>query len=259
MTQLPTVIAGPCVMESYGLMLDVGQHMKELTRRLGFKYVFKSSFEKANRSSLDSFRGPGLADGLALLDRLKSEINVQTTTDIHEASQAETVSKVADIIQIPALLSRQTPLIVAAAETGKVVNVKRGQFIAPNRVGMILEKIRSVSDRPVIITERGSFNGYEDLVVDFRTLSEARLAGALAGFDATHSVQTPASRVSESGGNPEYIWPFARAAAAIGVDYLFFETHPEPTRALSDGACMLPLDQIEAVLHDVKQLCLALS
>ena len=249
---LPTIIAGPCAMESYELMHEVAVHMTQLSGDLGFKYVFKSSFEKANRSSVNSFTGPGIYAGIRLLSRLKDDLGVATTTDIHEPNHAKLLSDVVDIIQIPALLSRQTALIVAAGETQRVVNIKRGQFMAPWKIHLLLEKMRSVSDRELIITERGSFNGYEDLIVDFRTLIESRALGVSSGFDATHSVQRPSSRESDSGGSPEYIPFFASAAAAIGVDYLFFETHPDPSCALSDGACMLPLQEMERVLKQVK-------
>lgn len=256
MTSLPTIIAGPCAAESFGLMRETAEEMKSLTTSLGFDYVFKSSFEKANRSSVRSYTGPGIQDGLSSLGRTASEVGVKTTTDIHEAWQAEYAAKVVDILQIPALLSRQTPLIVAAAQTGLPVNVKRGQFMAPWKLHHIREKIRSVSSSEVIITERGTMNGYSDLVVDFRTLIEAREAGCSSGFDATHSVQQPSASDDGSGGNPKYIADFAFAATAIGVDYLFFETHPDPSSAKSDGSCMIPLAEMARVLTRVKEIAL---
>ena len=257
MHRLPTIIAGPCAAESFELMTDIALEMKSITSSLGFPYVFKSSFEKANRSSFSSYVGPGIDEGLTFLARVAQAVGVRTTTDIHEPWQAEPASKVVDILQIPALLSRQTPLILAAAKTQLPVNVKRGQFMAPWKVHLIKEKVRSVSDAEVIITERGTMNGYSDLVVDFRTLVEAREAGCSAGFDATHSVQLPSVGDIESGGNPKYISSFALAAAAIGVDFLFFETHPDPAAAKSDGACMIPLGNMGAVLAAVKATVLA--
>ena len=249
-----TVIAGPCAMESYNLMLEVADQMNNLCGEFGFNYVFKSSFSKANRSSKDSYRGPGIEQGREWLLRLRNETGIRTTTDVHEIWQVDELGDAVDIFQIPALLSRQTELIEAAGASRKSVNIKRGQFMAPWNVRLAIEKATFAGAHEVIVTERGTMNGYDDLVVDFRTLLEARKAGARAGFDATHSVQRPTREGASSGGNPEYIKPFALAATAIGVDYLFFETHPRVEEALSDGTCMLPLSSMRSTLNNVAKV-----
>lgn len=259
MKSLPTIIAGPCSMESIEMMNQVAKEASVICGALGFDYIFKSSFLKANRSSLNSYTGPGLEKGIEMLRNIRGEVGVMTTTDIHEPWQAAAVAPVVDVIQVPALLSRQTDLILAASSQGRIVNIKKGQFMSPWKLDLVVEKARSESPPDIILTERGSFYGYEDLVIDFRALEYIRRTGALVGFDATHSIQTPSSEISSSGGNPEFIQPFSVAAAIMGVDYLFFETHPNPAEALSDGACMLRLDMLEETLVRVKAVIQALS
>lgn len=255
MSSLPTVIAGPCSMESLEVMRTVAAQMSEITFDLGFNYIFKSSFKKANRSSGSSYRGPGIEQGKDWLNSIAHEFKCQVTTDIHEVADATFLAETVDVLQIPALLSRQTELIEAAGRTGRVVNIKRGQFMAPWKVQLAADKAIRAGAADVIITERGSMNGYDDLIVDFRTLVEARKFGLKAGFDATHSVQKPTLLDTSSGGNPEYIEHFARAAAVIGVDYLFFETHPNPSGALSDGTCMIPLNRMRETLESIRVIC----
>jgi 2-dehydro-3-deoxyphosphooctonate aldolase (KDO 8-P synthase) len=253
--KLPTIIAGPCAMESQDLMLTVASKASEICEKYGFEYVFKSSFSKANRSSLNSYTGPGLDLGMEWLRRVRDEVGVLTTTDIHEPWHAEKVREAVDIIQVPALLSRQTDLVIAASSQGKVVNIKKGQFLSPWKLDSLYEKAASQNPPGIIVTERGSSFGYEDVVVDFRSLPMIRSTGASVGFDATHSIQTPGSNGKNSGGRPEFIHPLAMAATAVGVDYLFFETHPNPSIALSDGECMLDFSFFDSMLKDVKAIC----
>lgn len=257
MKKLPAIIAGPCAMESLGLMKEVAAEALQVCTELGFDYIFKSSFQKANRSQKDSFQGPGLETGVKYLESIKSEFGCKVTTDVHEVWQIQPLTEVLDVFQIPALLSRQTPLISSAAATGKAINIKRGQFMAPWKIDGPIGKAKEAGASEIIITERGSMNGYEDLVVDFRTLVLARERGVSAGFDGTHSTQTPASKSDRSGGRPEFIDPYVRAATAIGVDYIFLETHPEPADAKSDGDCMLPLSQLKNTLVQIKALSMA--
>jgi 2-dehydro-3-deoxyphosphooctonate aldolase (KDO 8-P synthase) len=250
----PTIIAGPCSMESPELMHEVATELKVICEELGFKYIFKSSYDKANRSSINSFRGPGLQQGLKWLAEIKSSLGIPVTTDVHESNQVEAVASVADVIQIPALLSRQTDLILAAAQTGLPTNIKKGQFMAPNDVGNVVAKFRSSSEAELIITERGTAFGYNNLVVDFRSLITMRKFGAKIGYDATHSIQRPVANGQDSGGDPELIPYLAGAAALIGVDYLFLETHPNSAKALSDGACMLETSKFKNLLMAVNQI-----
>ncbi|MGM0508329.1 MAG: 3-deoxy-8-phosphooctulonate synthase [Fusobacteriota bacterium] len=243
-----TLIAGPCAIESEELVMEVAGKIKEITDRLNIDFVFKSSFDKANRSSIKSFRGPGLEKGLEILKKVKDKYNVPVITDIHEPWQAEKMAKVVDIIQIPAFLSRQTDLLVAAAKTGKPLNVKKGQFLAPWDMGNVVKKLEESENENIMLCERGAMFGYNNLVVDMRSLIEMREYGYPIVFDATHSVQKPGGKGETTGGNREYVFPLMRAALAIGVDAIFAEVHPNPDQALSDGPNMLKLDDLEEIL-----------
>lgn len=248
------LIAGPCVLESLDLSLRIAERLKEIASSSGVSLVFKASFDKANRTSLHSSRGPGLEKGLAMLDQIRRQFDVPVTTDIHESSQAEPVGRVCDLIQIPAFLARQTDLLLAAAATGKGVNVKKGQFMAPEDMRHVVDKLHGAGCRNVLLCERGTFFGYGRLVNDFRSLPQMRDLGVPVVFDATHSVQEPGGRGATTGGNRQMVEPLARAAVAVGVDGLFFETHPNPEQSPSDGPNMLPLDQFADVLHRLLQI-----
>ena len=245
------LIAGPCVLESPERALMIGKRVKEITDRLGIPYVYKSSFDKANRSSIKSFRGPGLEEGLEILQAIKKELAVPVLTDIHEPEQAEPVAEVVDILQIPAFLCRQTDLLLAAAETGKIVNVKKGQFLAPWDMGKVIDKLLSTGNEKILLTERGVSFGYNNLVVDMTSLPVMRDFGYPVVFDATHSVQRPGARGESSGGDRGFVPYLSRAAAAVGIDALFMEVHDNPEEALSDGPNMLYLDELEEVLREV--------
>lgn len=242
------LIAGPCVIESEALTLSIACRLKEIVAGLPVQLVFKASFDKANRTSASAFRGAGLEIGLAMLARVKSETGLPVTTDIHESHQAQPVAAVCDLLQIPAFLARQTDLLVAAATTGRAVNVKKGQFLAPWDMKNVLEKLNAAGCRDVLLCERGTFFGYGRLVNDMRALPQMQALGAPVIFDATHSVQEPGGLGAATGGNRAMVEPLARAAAAIGVDGLFFEVHPDPDRAPSDGPNMLRLEDFPAVL-----------
>jgi 2-dehydro-3-deoxyphosphooctonate aldolase (KDO 8-P synthase) len=248
------VIAGPCVIESAELCLAVGRHVKSVCDRLGLAYVFKASFDKANRSSNASFRGPGLTDGLVVLDRIRKDLAVPVLTDVHEPEQADVAAKVVDILQVPAFLARQTDLLLACGRTGRIVNVKKGQFMSPQEMGLAVEKIRSCGNENVMLTERGTFFGYNRLVNDFTALPVMKGFGVPVVFDVTHSTQQPAALGTQSGGNPQYSPMLARAAVAAGVDGLFLECHPDPKHAKSDAATMLSLDAVEPLLTSCKQI-----
>lgn len=248
------VIAGPCVIESRDLCLQVAETVKDICTRLGLGFLFKASFDKANRSSLASFRGPGLEKGLEILEEVRRRVEVPVLTDIHEAHQAEAVAKVVDVLQIPAFLCRQTDLVVSAARTGKVVNVKKGQFLAPWDMKNVVEKVTATGNRRLLLTERGTSFGYNTLVVDLRSLAILRTFGFPVVFDATHSVQVPGGLGHASGGQREFVPLLSRAAAATGVDALFLEVHPDPDRALSDGPNMWPLHRLEALLSQIRDL-----
>src|SRR5947207_9271655 len=248
------VIAGPCVIESRELCLTVGSRVKSICEKLGLNYIFKASFDKANRSSNSTFRGPGLQDGLVILDAVKRELGVPVLTDIHESDQAAVAAQVVDVLQIPAFLARQTDLLVAAARTGKRINVKKGQFMSPQEMGNAVEKIRSAGGKNVLLTERGTFFGYNRLVNDFTGLAVMKTFGCPVVFDITHSTQQPAGLGNQSGGNPQYSPLLARAAVAAGVEGLFLECHPEPKKAKSDAATMLALDQVAPLLESVAQI-----
>ena len=245
------LIAGPCVIESEELTLAIARRLKELTADLPVQLVFKASFDKANRTSGAAFRGAGLDAGLAVLAAVKRAVGVPVTTDIHESQQAAPAAEVCDLLQIPAFLARQTDLLVAAAQTGKAVNVKKGQFMAPWDMKNVLAKLNAAGCANVLLCERGTFFGYGRLVNDMRALPEMRSLGAPVVFDATHSVQEPGGLGAATGGNRAMVEPLARAAAAIGVDGLFFEVHPDPDHAPSDGPNMLRLDDFRGVLDRV--------
>jgi len=242
-------IAGPCVMESDEVCLRVAETLAAVADRLGMAVAFKSSFDKANRTSGTSYRGPGMEVGLKILERVKSVSGLPVVTDVHEPSQATIAAEVADMLQIPAFLCRQTDLIRAAGATGRPVNLKKGQFASPQVMHEAVRKARDAGAGGVAVTERGAFFGYDDLVVDMRFFSVMRGTDALLIFDATHSVQRPAGLGDRSGGRREFVRPLALAAVAAGADGLFIETHPNPEEALCDGPVMLPLDSLEALLR----------
>ena len=249
------VIAGPCVIEDRDVLLEVGKTVRELQD--GFPehtFIFKSSFDKANRSSIHSYRGPGLEKGLELLLEVKEKFSLPITTDIHESWQAEPVGEVVDVVQIPAFLCRQTDLLVAAAKTGKTVNVKKGQFMAPWDMGNVVEKLKVSGAKEVWLTERGTVFGYNNLVVDFRSLPIMKRFGVKVFYDATHSVQKPGGLGKSSGGDREFVPYLSRAAVSVGVDGLFFEVHPEPERALSDGPNMLNLEEFKTLIGRLFEL-----
>lgn len=245
------LIAGPCVIEGYERSLKIGKAIKAIADRLGVPYIFKASFDKANRSSYASFRGPGLEDGLAILKQIKQELGVPVVSDIHDVSQVEPAAEVLDILQIPAFLSRQTDLVYKAALTGKVVNVKKGQFLAPNDMKNVVTKMREAGNENILLTERGASFGYNNLVVDMRGLAIMRSFGYPVVFDATHSVQLPGGAGTSSTGQREFVSYLTRAAVAVGIDALFMEVHDNPPEALCDGPNMLYIDQLEDLLKDV--------
>lgn len=247
----PLLIAGPCVIESEELCLMVADQMKNIAAQTGFNYIFKASFDKANRTSAGSFRGDGMEEGLKILQIIKEKIAVPVLTDIHLPDQALPVSKIADVLQIPAFLCRQTDLLLAAGKTGKAVNVKKGQFMAPEDMAYAVEKIASTGNNNVLLTERGASFGYHNLVVDFRSLPVMRQFAPVI-FDVTHSVQMPGGEKGKSGGRREFAPYLAKAAAAAGVDGFFIETHPDPSKALSDGPNMIPLAEMEKLLLSLK-------
>lgn len=251
---LPVILAGPCVAESLDICREIAGQAAEACANVGLPYVFKASFDKANRTSISSFRGPGLKAGLEILARIKEEFHCPIVTDVHEAWQCSPVAEVADIIQIPAFLCRQTDLLVAAGETGKVVNVKKGQFMAPEDMKAVIGKIASTGNEKIMLTDRGTSFGYHNLVVDMRGLVIMKNLGYPVVFDATHAVQLPGGQGTSSGGNREFVVPLARAAAAVGIDALFLETHPRPEQALSDGTNSLPLSQLEHLLATIRKI-----
>ncbi len=249
------VIAGPCVIEDEKTVFEVAEFVKSLSLKYkDHTWIFKASFDKANRSSISSYRGPGLNKGLSILSDIKREFGLLITTDIHESWQAEPVGKVVDVIQIPAFLCRQTDLLISAAKTGKIVNVKKGQFMAPWDMKNVVEKLTQSKAKEIWLTERGTTFGYNNLVVDFRSLPIMGEMGVKVFFDATHSVQRPGGLGKSSGGDRKYVPYLARAAVSIGVDGLFFEIHPEPNRALSDGSNMLKLSEFESLIGSLLSL-----
>ncbi|MCO6511905.1 MAG: 3-deoxy-8-phosphooctulonate synthase [Aridibacter famidurans] len=248
------IIAGPCVVESKDHAFKMAGAISEIADRVGIRFVYKSSFDKANRSSIESFRGKGMDFGLGILQAVKDGFGVPVITDIHEPPQASEAAEVADILQIPAFLCRQTDLLVAAAETGKAVNVKKGQFLAPWDAKNIVDKLRSAGAERILLTERGASFGYNNLVVDMRSFPVMRSFGVPVVFDATHSLQLPGGLGKATGGQAEYIENFARAAVACGVDAVFMEVHDDPARAPSDGPNQLPLERLEPLLSRLKQI-----
>lgn len=242
------LIAGPCVIESEEMVLQIAKRMKTVTEKLQIPYTFKASFDKANRTSINSFRGPGIEEGLQILKRVKDEYQLSVCTDIHEPWQAEKAAQVADILQIPAFLCRQTDLLIAAAKTGKCINIKKAQFLAPWDMKNCVEKVRESGNDNVMLCERGTSFGYNTLVVDMTGLRVMKQFNVPVIFDATHSVQKPGGNGTSTGGNREFVEYLAKAALAVGVDGLFMETHPDPNQALSDGPNMVPLDQMENLL-----------
>lgn len=242
------LVAGPCVLETEELALHIARHLADVAARHAVSLVFKASFDKANRTSGDSFRGLGLEAGLAMLDAVRRATGLPVTTDIHESHQAASAAKVCDVLQIPAFLARQTDLLAAAAATGKAVHVKKGQFMAPSDMRHVVAKLESSGCRNIVLCERGTFFGYGRLVNDMQSLPTMRALGVPVVFDATHSVQQPGGLGNTTGGNRAMVEPLARAAVAIGCDGLFFETHPEPERSPSDGPNMIPLADFEAML-----------
>jgi 2-dehydro-3-deoxyphosphooctonate aldolase (KDO 8-P synthase) len=243
-------IAGPCVAESESLCIEVAGKVSELCKLFGFKYIFKASFDKANRTSLQGKRGPGQEEGLRILETVKSQLKIPVITDIHESVQASEVADVADVLQIPAFLCRQTDLLQAAGATGKIVNIKKGQFLAPQDMAFAVEKVKSSGAATVWLTERGTTFGYRDLVVDFRGIPLMQKLGPVI-FDATHSIQQPGAGGGKSSGVPEMALPLAKAAAALNVDGIFTETHTNPENAWSDGPNMIPLNQLKDFMEQV--------
>ena len=236
-----TILAGPCAIESQEILNETAQGLKEITRDLDINFVFKSSFDKANRSSLTSFRGPGLEKGLAMLQEVKEKFDLPIVTDIHEPAQAQRVAQVADIIQIPAFLCRQTDLLVSAGKTDKILNIKKGQFLAPEQMKSLIKKVEDTGNKKIMVTDRGTTFGYNNLVVDFRGIPIMKEFGYPVVFDATHSVQLPGANGTSSGGDRRFVPTLAKSAMASGADVLFFEIHPEPDKALCDGANMIAL------------------
>jgi 2-dehydro-3-deoxyphosphooctonate aldolase (KDO 8-P synthase) len=248
------LIAGPCVIESEAHARSMAERVAKIASDAGVPYILKASYDKANRSSVKSFRGPGLSEGLRILGKIKSDLHLPILTDIHDASQAAPAAEVADILQIPAFLSRQTDLLVAAAKTGRIVNVKKAQFLSPWDMGNVAEKIATAGNQKIILTERGASFGYNNLVVDMRTFPVLAKFGYPVVYDVTHSVQLPGGQGHASGGQPEFIEPLARAGVATGVDGIFLETHDNPAAALSDGPNALPLAQLPQLLARLKEL-----
>ncbi len=254
-----TIIAGPCVLEDLDTSIYIAKFLKEKTQALGFQYIFKASFDKANRTSLYSYRGPGLKKGLEMLASVKEQVEVLITTDVHETWQVRAVAEVVDVLQIPAFLCRQTDLIVETSRTGKIINIKKGQFLSPWDTKYIVEKAKSGNPKEIWLTERRTSFGYKNLVVDFRSLPIMREYSDRVIFDATHSVQLPGAGEGKSGGERVFIPYLIRAAVSVGVDGIFMEVHPEPDKALCDGPNSLPLQEVERVLREIKILLDALS
>jgi 2-dehydro-3-deoxyphosphooctonate aldolase (KDO 8-P synthase) len=248
------LLAGPCVIESEQLVLDTAGALKELTQRLQVPFIFKCSFDKANRSSAKSFRGPGLAEGLRILSEVKRQLNLAVITDVHEDTPLNEVASVVDVLQTPAFLCRQTNFIINCASQGKPVNIKKGQFLSPWEMQNVVDKARSTGNEQIMVCERGFSFGYNNLVSDMRSLSVMRATGAPVVFDATHSVQLPGGKGNASGGQREFVPVLARAAVAAGISGLFMETHPDPDQALSDGPNAWPLARMAALLESLKEI-----
>jgi 2-dehydro-3-deoxyphosphooctonate aldolase (KDO 8-P synthase) len=248
------LIAGPCVIESEAHAMEMAERLAVITSDLGVPFIFKASYDKANRSSVSSYRGPGLQEGLRILGNIKKRTGVPILTDVHEVSQVRPVAEVCDVLQIPAFLSRQTDLLVAAGRSGRVVNIKKGQFLSPQEIGNAAEKVAGTGNTKIILTERGASFGYQNLVVDMRSFPIMRRFGYPVVFDVTHSVQLPGGEGKSSGGQPEFIEPLARAGTAVGVDGIFLEVHDNPAKALSDGTNALPLSQFKPLLEKLLRL-----
>jgi 2-dehydro-3-deoxyphosphooctonate aldolase (KDO 8-P synthase) len=249
------LIAGPCVIESERLALDTAQRIAEIAHALNLPYIFKSSYDKANRTSGSSFRGPGLRAGLAILKKVRDQVGVPVLTDVHSVEEAARAGEVVDVLQIPAFLCRQTDLLHAAARTGRVVNVKKGQFLSPGDMAHVVAKLEASGTRRILLTERGTTFGYHNLVVDMRAFPIMRRFGYPVVFDATHSVQLPGGAGTHSSGQREFVAPLACAAAAAGCDGFFMEVHPDPDRALSDGPTMVPLHSLKQLLERLVRIC----
>lgn len=252
------LIAGPCVVEGEEITLRIATEIKQVCGRLGIPYLFKASYKKANRSSLHSFTGIGDDEALSVLAKVKRELNLPIVTDIHTAEEAKWAAEVADVLQIPAFLCRQTDLLVAAAQTGKYVNIKKGQFLSPEAMRFAVEKVRQSGNDQVMLTERGTSFGYQDLIVDYRGIKAMKENRCPVVLDCTHSLQQPNQSAGVTGGRPDLIEIIAKAGIAVGFDGLFMETHPEPSKALSDGANMLPLNELPALLEKLVRLYQAL-
>lgn len=248
------ITAGPCALESFDISLRVAREMKKLCGEFGLGYIFKASFDKANRTSINSYRGPGLEEGLEWLTEIKKDLDVPVVTDIHEPWQAEKVAEAVDMIQIPAFLCRQTDLLIAASRTGKPLNIKKAQFMAPEDMRPVVGKCRESGNDNIILCERGTVFGYHNLTVDFRSLPIMRNLGCPVMFDATHSVQRPSAQGDKSGGDRAFVLSLVRAAAATGIDALFMEVHPDPDNAKCDGANMVPLNRMHEVLRQASEL-----
>ena len=249
-----SIMAGPCAMESYDICAKTAEELKKITLQLNINYIFKCSFDKANRSSINSYRGLGIDKGLEILSKIKSEFDVPIVTDIHIPEQAKPVSEVADILQIPAFLCRQTDLLVAAGNTGKVVNIKKGQFLAPQQMKTLVKKVESTGNKNILLTDRGTTFGYNNLVTDFRAIPIMQETGYPVIFDATHSVQLPGANEESTGGDRRFVPLLAKSAVAAGVNGLFFEIHPEPEQALCDGDNMLSLEQAKEVFTTCQRI-----
>jgi len=248
------ILAGPCVLESYDLALSVAETVRDICARLDLGYIFKASFDKANRTSGAGFRGPGIKEGLSMLGKIREATGVPVLTDVHEPWHAAIAAETVDLLQIPAFLCRQTDLVMAAARTGKPVNIKKAQFLAPEDMAAVVGKCAETGNENLLLCERGTTFGYRNLVVDMRSLAVMRALGYPLVFDATHSVQMPGGQGTSSGGDRRFVLPLARAAAAVGIDALFLETHPDPDKALSDGPNMIALADLEALLQQVKAI-----
>jgi 2-dehydro-3-deoxyphosphooctonate aldolase (KDO 8-P synthase) len=255
----PILICGPCVIESEEHATMIAGRVKEVAAAAGMPFIFKASYDKANRSSVESFRGPGPAEGLKILGRIREGVGVPVLTDIHEPSQAAAAAEVCDVLQIPAFLCRQTDLLVAAGTTGRAVNIKKGQFLAPWDMNNVVQKVAATGNNSILVTERGASFGYNNLVVDMRSFAVMRRFGYPVIFDVTHSVQLPGAAGNASGGQPEFIAPLARAGVAAGVEGVFLEVHENPSRALSDGSNALPLDQLPVLLRSLQRISQAVG
>ena len=248
------LIAGPCVVENRDMIFSTADKIKEITSRLGVPFIFKSSYKKANRTSVSGFTTIGIDEALKILADVKKELSIPILTDVHTTEEVHAAAQVADVIQIPAFLCRQTDLLIAAGETGKAVNIKKGQFLAPEDMKHPIEKVASTKNEKILVTERGASFGYHNLVVDMRGLPVMRSFGYPVILDATHSVQLPSNDNGKSGGQPQYIFPIVRAGVAVGIDGLFIETHPDPAKALSDAASQLPLSRLEELLLQAMEI-----